>query len=208
MINSFKNLNANIDYSRLSEFVASSAHCSFKDNYQVCIHVVITYRSTNYLLTLQYSTSLSQEFEEIVGNPDSHQFTEVFEHVLSSGKYADAKKHAMQSKHKPWYEQVTYSLIYSLTHTLTPRAVLVTGLNGIRKTTTINSINFEELLRSAMPLPPAGEGVGADTLPTGANSFYRQLDYMIATIANSEFKNLYTAGNEHYIEYKNAIFSR
>ena len=31
---------------------------------------------------------------------------------------------------------------------------------------------------------------------------------MVATIANSEFKHLYSIGSEYYIDYKNAIFSR
>ena len=100
---------------------------------------------------------------------------------------------------------VRSSFIHSLTYSLTPsRAVLVTGLNGIRKTTTINSSNFASLLNSALQETQSD----VPSAPTGANSFYRQLDYMIATIANSEFKNLYSIGSEHYIDYKNAIFSR
>ncbi len=101
---------------------------------------------------------------------------------------------------------ITHSLTYLLTHSLThSRAVLVTGLNGIRKTTTINSLHFATLLQSALKETKSDV---PSALPTGANSFYRQLDYMIATIANSEFMNLYSNGGEHYIEYKNAIFSR
>ena len=36
VIQSFKNLKADIDYSRLTDFIVSSAHVSFKDNYLVC----------------------------------------------------------------------------------------------------------------------------------------------------------------------------
>lgn len=85
MIRSFKNLNAKLDYSRLTDFIINSAHVSFKDNYQV-------------------STSIAQELEDIIGNPDNHQFSEIFEHVMSSGRYTEAKNHAVQNKQKPWYD--------------------------------------------------------------------------------------------------------
>ncbi len=48
-------------------------------------------------------------------------------------------------------------------------------------------------------------------LPTGSNCFFRQLDYVVATLANDEFKALYELRDEHvaaYAELKDAIFSR
>ncbi len=183
MIKSFKNLNADLDYSRLKDFIITSAHVSFKDNYQV-------------------STNIAKELEDIIGSPDNRQFSEIFEHVMLSGRYTEAKNHALQNKQKPWYDHYFLPYVsHPINYSLALRAVLVTGLNGIRKTTTINSLGFDELLRTAMP-------TATGPLPTGANSFYRQLDYMIATIANSEFQNLYSADNDHYLAYKNAIFSR
>ena len=57
-----------------------------------------------------------------------------------------------------------------------------------------------------------------DDVPCGANSFFRQLDYIIATVANEEFKTLYqttttttttTSNNvKDYSLLKDAIFAR
>jgi hypothetical protein len=74
----------------------------------------------------------------------------------------------------------------------TPWAVLVTGVNGIRKTTAMYQPWFSEALYEALT-PPYGVKVDFDTsaLPTGDNSFFRQLDHMITTLCNEDFSLLY-----------------
>ncbi|KAL7517124.1 hypothetical protein ACHAWX_002075 [Stephanocyclus meneghinianus] len=74
----------------------------------------------------------------------------------------------------------------------TPWAVLVTGVNGIRKTTAMYQPWFSKALYEAL-IPPHGMKVDFDTssLPTGDNSFFRQLDHMITTLCNEDFSLLY-----------------
>jgi hypothetical protein len=83
--------------------------------------------------------------------------------------------------------------------------VLVTGLNGIRKTSSIYQPWFAAVLAEALTLSRAGAVTGADTgadacssesvsvddMPSGNNSFFRQLDFIVATLANNDFRTLY-----------------
>ncbi|KAL7556847.1 hypothetical protein ACA910_016321 [Epithemia clementina (nom. ined.)] len=72
-------------------------------------------------------------------------------------------------------------------------AVLVTGVNGIRKTTSIHQPWFASLLDEAL-VPPSTFStikIPIDNLPTGENAFFRQLDHMIATLCNKDFAVLY-----------------
>mmetsp|Transcript_2643 Transcript_2643/g.5722 ORF Transcript_2643/g.5722 Transcript_2643/m.5722 type:complete len:475 (-) Transcript_2643:1231-2655(-) len=110
-------------------------------------------------------------------------------------------------------------------------AVLVTGVNGIRKTTSMYQPWFGDLLSEALTCPPSdGKSeikLSPNILPTGSNSFFRQLDHMICTLCNEEFTRLYAwstaqlnkmEGDEEpipseevvdqYSNYKAAIFSR
>lgn len=135
-----------------------------------------------------------------------------------------------------------------------PWAVLVTGVNGIRKTTSVYQPWFQQLLHEALVVPPrmapvaentigtlnttvnatatANAPTASDTnvrkeqLPTGENSFFRQLDHMIITLINHNFQKMYamTALShdfdefpdqdpppsviQKYSNYKAAIFSR
>jgi ABC-type cobalt transport system substrate-binding protein len=63
----------------------------------------------------------------------------------------------------------------NITHDL-PWAVLVTGVNGIRKTTSIYQPWFQSLLAEAL-VAPAGQKAVFDTraLPSGQTAFFRQL---------------------------------
>ena len=83
-------------------------------------------------------------------------------------------------------------------------AVLVTGVNGIRKTTSMHQPWFGSLLEEALVYPPSSSdgkdekentsnknSIPLQHLPTGENSFFRQLDHMIATLCNKEFAILY-----------------
>lgn len=104
-----------------------------------------------------------------------------------------------------------------------PWAVLVTGVNGIRKTTSLYQPWFPAALASALAAaghPP----VDARRLPTGGSSWFRQLDHLIATVAAAEFRRLYAgpgggvtadAGGDvppppvdAYAEHKDGIFAR
>lgn len=104
-----------------------------------------------------------------------------------------------------------------------PWAVLVTGVNGIRKTTSLYQSWFPAVLASA--LAAAGHpSVDARRLPTGESSWFRQLDHLIATVAAAEFRRLYagpggraaSAANgtmslppvDAYAAHKDGIFAR
>ncbi len=94
---------------------------------------------------------------------------QIFERILHEGNWYGALTHAKATNHgrtKPW-------------------AVLVTGVNGIRKTTAMYELWFPQLLKEAI-VAPHGEGQTFDTesLPSGNNSFFRQLDHMITTLCN------------------------
>jgi len=92
------------------------------------------------------------------------EFKQCFHRVLEEGNWEGAASHADEhnKKNKPW-------------------AVLVTGVNGIRKTTSIYQPWITDLLNEALVVPPAEEEAfhSADQkLPVGENSFFRQLDHM------------------------------
>ena len=125
----------------------------------------------------------------VVGGPGAAAFDTIFARVLGDGNYdaAAAAAEARGESSKPW-------------------VVLVTGLNGIRKTTSVHQPWFKEALAAAL-----GDQFGgpAAELPDGANSFFRQLDYMVATLALTEFEALYTLQDvAAYAERKDAIFAR
>ena len=127
----------------------------------------------------------AKTLESIIGTPDAPVFRKLFARVLEDGGWDTASKRPADSK--PW-------------------VVLVTGLNGIRKTTSVNSPWFKEVLCEALGDQFDG---GADVLPAGSDSFFRQLDYMIATCALESFKALYAIDDiATYAEFKAAIFAR
>mmetsp|Transcript_2721 Transcript_2721/g.4658 ORF Transcript_2721/g.4658 Transcript_2721/m.4658 type:complete len:419 (-) Transcript_2721:26-1282(-) len=130
----------------------------------------------------------------------------MFRRVLNDGNWDGAVAHGRESREKPW-------------------AVLVTGVNGIRKTTSMYQRWFPDVLREALVCPIEGEGEeeGNQDLPHGGNSFFRQLDHMIATLCNQEFADLYRLTRDEvesngghispevikkYSDLKAAIFSR
>ena len=137
-----------------------------------------------------------------------NDFESIMERVLKDGNWYGAYDASKQSKDKPW-------------------AVLVTGVNGIRKTTSIYQPWFDSLLKEAL-VSPSDKQLSSSTppsvLPIGSNSFFRQLDHMICIIANVEFANLYSMTKEKheltndsdpctqtihsYANLKDAIFTR
>lgn len=73
-------------------------------------------------------------------------------------------------------------------------AVLVTGVNGIRKTTSMYQPWFSKVLQEALIAPPTSQATtdfAVEDLPNGHNSFFRQLDHMITTLCNENFSELY-----------------
>eukprot|EP00457_Paulinella_chromatophora_P008045 gb/GEZN01008072.1/.p1 GENE.gb/GEZN01008072.1/~~gb/GEZN01008072.1/.p1 ORF type:complete len:455 (+),score=73.34 gb/GEZN01008072.1/:22-1386(+) len=109
-------------------------------------------------------------------------FCKIFDRALEGGGWEAAKEAAdaalqleteLKQKHMPW-------------------VVLVCGLNGIRKTTAVYQPWFQSLLSEALKCPPSARAPGVDELPNGGNSFFRQLDYVMATVANGEFGTLYS----------------
>lgn len=145
--------------------------------------------------------------EKIIGTPDSPIFRKMFSRVLQDGQWDAAEKAAASraAETQPW-------------------VVLVTGLNGIRKTTSVHQPWFKELLRQS--LGSQFDSGSSDELPAGTDSFFRQLDYMIATVALEQFKALYALGRDlddegcelndseaaqciqDYATFKEAIFAR
>lgn len=140
--------------------------------------------------------SWADQLAEIIGEPSQTDFQTIFERVLVDGNWYNAAKYAKSVNNergenkKPWI-------------------VLVTGLNGIRKTTSIYQPWFQKVLKESL-----GDSYQQDIsyLPTGDNSFFRQLDYMIATVANEEFRELYaqssTLSTNDYSSKKDDIFKR
>jgi len=127
--------------------------------------------------------------------------------ILDEGNWNAAEKHAT--------EHLTIDM---------PWAVLVTGVNGIRKTTSMYQPWFQELLAEALTAPDDGPTttIVRAALPCGDNSFFRQLDHMIATLCNEDFSQLYALTGKYlkegeepskeliqkYSNLKAAIFTR
>ena len=78
-----------------------------------------------------------------------------------------------------------------------PWLVLITGLNGIRKTTCLAQPWFSLLLSSSFL---TSTSYSPDDLPAASNSFFRQLDHILATVVNKEFHSLYQSMD--YTNYK------
>ena len=126
----------------------------------------------------------AKTLNSIIGNPNnSDDFKTIFDRVLSDGNWYNAKKY--KTNEKPW-------------------VVLVTGLNGIRKSTSIYQPWYDAVLQEAL-------GNTKLLLPNGQNSFFRQLDYMIATIGNYDLRDLYSSKDittSIYSSRKDEIFKR
>lgn len=121
--------------------------------------------------------------------PSTADFRGLFEVVLADGGWdaAAAAAAGRGADGRPW-------------------AVLVTGVNGIRKTTSVYQPWFRRALAAAL-----GEQYGGPvaSLPAGDDSYFRQLDYMMATVANEEFRALYELDDlARYSRLKGALFAR
>eukprot|EP00292_Cryptomonas_paramecium_P016018 CAMPEP_0113714066 /NCGR_PEP_ID=MMETSP0038_2-20120614/32378_1 /TAXON_ID=2898 /ORGANISM="Cryptomonas paramecium" /LENGTH=204 /DNA_ID=CAMNT_0000640937 /DNA_START=65 /DNA_END=675 /DNA_ORIENTATION=- /assembly_acc=CAM_ASM_000170 len=153
-----------IDWCALRQFFAGFAHESHKD----------------WMVT----ESRAQDLAKLIGGPDDPGFRSIFRRVLEGGGW-DAAVAAASSRpatHRPW-------------------AVLVTGVNGIRKTTSIYQEWFKQALWESLVVntqpevgwsdPTGSPAEQLQYLPSGSDSFFRQLDFIVATVANEEFRGLY-----------------
>ena len=167
VINSLKNItpkDSSIDWDALERLLINVAHLSHKD-----WNVSDTNSDKMAELLLPGGTGLT--------TAKSHQ---MFERILHEGNWDGAKTHANAvnepgENNKPW-------------------AVLVTGVNGIRKTTSIYQPWFSSVLQEALISPSSVKeetNHTLDVLPNGGNSFFRQLDHMICTLCNEDFSTLY-----------------
>lgn len=132
----------------------------------------------------------ADKLAKLIQGPDDPTFQKIFSRVLEGGNWDGAVESAAARQPpsaKPWI-------------------VLVTGLNGIRKTTSVYQPWFKEVLRDALGDTYSDS---LEELPDGRNSFFRQLDYMIATLANELFAELFKIESvEEYAVAKAQIFSR
>jgi hypothetical protein len=157
--------------------------------------------------------TFANELEEILGGgpSDSELFGRLFPRVLEGGNWAGAREYALPQVRVGGGAGRERSA--ALDHTFNssrllppqgveggkikgrgkPWLVLVSGLNGIRKTTSTYQPWFADVLGDA--LEGQWEG-GEGELPTGQNSFFRQLDFMICSLAAVDFKHMCARGRE------------
>jgi len=212
-----------IDFDGLKTLLGEVAHLSHKDwavtsgnSDKLCDALSVESESKS-------ETKSQSQSETSADFPLSSSARQLLERVVNEGNWDGAVDNASRTDRSP--EQKSW-------------AVLVTGVNGIRKTTSMYQPWFGELLSEALVCPEGGGGGTAaspsqsppcrEALPTGSNSFFRQLDHMICTLCNEEFTRLYAwstaqlsegGDNEEnpvpsddvvdqYSNYKAAIFSR
>lgn len=194
--NSFRNLaslaNLDLDYEQLTHFAKRVIHLSFKQSFNRTEEAA---RDLRMILPMPGTDPFKQMFHRVLtdgGWDRAFQYASVRSQLSSEGltTTSESSLEAAAMKYKPW-------------------AVLVTGLNGIRKTTSINAPWFRTILYEALSAQLVHTDITIDDLPIGSNSFFRQLDFIVATVANSEFKRLYGLQDVHsYATLKNAIFAR
>lgn len=187
--------NNNIDWEELSKLLANIAHLSHKDweitgyNSDKMGEILLPNNNNN------NSNSNGEERRSSLSTCETLQH--MFQRILHEGNWYGAVAHqSMKSSN---------SSNSSCSNTK-PWAVLVTGVNGIRKTTSIYQPWFANVLQEALIAPPTADEAAAaastktdatenseiplDLLPTGDNSFFRQLDHMITTLCNEDFSLL------------------
>ena len=153
---------APLDYDELRSVLKETAHLSHKD-------WSVTEANGQRLAAVLLPTGIDATSRPLLSR------------ILQEGNWDGAVEHAANnhnsddSKNQPW-------------------AVLVTGVNGIRKTTSLYQDWFPQLLQEALVVPAGAKSATLfppNLLPTGRNSFFRQLDHMIATLCNEDFCIMY-----------------
>jgi hypothetical protein len=219
IVNGVQNLvpkDAPVDFAGLQGLLKEVAHLSHKD------WGVTSSNSDKLLETLSIASTDDNKDSTPDSYPLSSHARQFLERILQDGNWDGAVEAARKRPpdQGPW-------------------AVLVTGVNGIRKTTSMYQPWFGQLLSEALITPKEKESWSTakkqktepqtpESLPTGSNSFFRQLDHMICTVCNEEFGRLYKWAAselpepkegedapvpseqvvEQYSEYKAGIFSR
>eukprot|EP00931_Biecheleriopsis_adriatica_P032180 TRINITY_DN18801_c0_g2_i1.p1 TRINITY_DN18801_c0_g2~~TRINITY_DN18801_c0_g2_i1.p1 ORF type:complete len:389 (-),score=77.40 TRINITY_DN18801_c0_g2_i1:112-1221(-) len=163
--------------------------------------------------------SFAQELPGIFSEPVESLLPKLFERVLKDGGWAAAASFAAKrpAGQRPW-------------------VVLCTGVNGIRKSTMMYQNWLPDALHNAMlqdsmtlsTSSTLSSGITDYVLScclsraaskdphdqmgeffTGHTSFFRQLDFLIVTVANAELSKLYGAMSmDEYVKHKEAIFSK
>lgn len=189
--------NNNIDWEELTKLLANIAHLSHKD------WKITGYNSDkmgDILLPNNNNDNNNNGQEERRSYLSSCETLQhMFQRILHEGNWDGAVAHRSMKNSNS-------STSSSNSSNTKPWAVLVTGVNGIRKTTSIYQPWFANVLQEALIVPTTTTTTTAktdattanndseiplDLLPTGENSFFRQLDHMIITLANEEFSLLY-----------------
>ena len=168
---------ANIDWKALEQLLMDIAHLSHKDWH-------VTGRNSNKMAEILLPKSGG-------GLSTSSTAQQMFERILHEGNWDGAVAHATAVQEKMGKEENDRI-------NANPWAVLVTGVNGIRKTTSIYQPWFSKVLKEALIPPTAmssttstSSEIPLEMLPNGDNSFFRQLDHMITTLCNEDFALLY-----------------
>ena len=180
-----------IDYAAYKKILYKEAHLNFKQSFS-------------------RTASAASSLEKLLGSSFDPHFKKMFARVLQEGNFESAAAYAKRN-FKPVDSKFTK--VPETTHegsaNKKPWVVLVTGLNGIRKTSSINSSWFQQILFEALEEQLEHTGLTAKDLPDGSNSYFRQLDFIVSTVANEEFKKLYSIKDVGiYAKLKNAIFCR
>jgi signal recognition particle GTPase len=100
-------------------------------DYSLLREFISTEAHINFKDSFQRTKAAAEKFREIIGGPDASSFRTMFSRIMEDGNWERAATYASSTAYKPW-------------------AVLVTGLNGIRKTTSINSSWFQKLLHESL----------------------------------------------------------
>jgi hypothetical protein len=183
-----------VDAGRLRKLLVSAAHLSHKDwsvteaNADELFKILFPSPSMN----SEYADSLSSSFDVIA--------PVLLERIMADGNWKAAVSHASS---KATSSAAGNGAPSELNPGEKPWAVLVTGVNGIRKTTSMYQPWFPQVLEEALVVPSGSHDDESDPpferdLPTGQNSFFRQLDHMIATLCNHEFEMLYRMTEKEY----------
>lgn len=193
-------MNAKADV--IADVVVNSLQNLSLDEEKTNWHALKTLLSSKTLMDYKNWTKTSDfadDLRDIIGDPNDEdsEFRHLFERVLRDGNWFNAEAYSKAKRNDALDQR--------------PWVVLVMGLNGIRKSTSLQQPWFPLLLMEALGHKTMNEiGQEADMLPVGGNSFFRQLDYMIATLANEEFKALYERdlSASEYSTLKDKIFKR
>jgi hypothetical protein len=178
VINSLHNItpkDANIDWVALEKLLSDIAHLSHKD----------------WHVTGRNSDKMAKILLPAGGLSTSETSHQMFERILHEGNWDGAVAHAKSCSNVE-DNASRKSTSVNVNH---PWAVLVTGVNGIRKTTSMYQPWFSKVLQEALIAPTTATAacrhISIELLPNGHNSFFRQLDHMISTLCNEDFSLLY-----------------